>query len=508
MTVQQIYRSHEGAIHRDLRFRRNLYDGEMKVFHNLLELLYGLETSNNLLDAWRWQESGDDLFTVSSFYMRLLMREEGTFTHDFIWIPEAKRKAGEAIIKESVEPLLEDYRPPGITSLKFSKLSLGTVAPKIEGIRVQSLKKGQITMDIDFRWGGDPNIVLGVEAAVVASIPIQLKNLQVFTVIRVIFQLTEEIPCISAVVVALLSEPKPRIDYVLKAIGGSLTALPGLSDMIDDTVNTIVTDMLEWPHRIVVPIGGIPGDTSDLELKPQGKLIVTVVRANGLKNHEMIGKSDPYAVVHIRPLFKVKTKTIDNNLNPVWDQTFELIAEDKETQSLILEVFDKDIGQDERMGVAKLPLNELVADAAKEIELRLLPKLDMTQVKDKKDRGTITVKVLYHEFNKEEQLAALEAEKAILEERKKLKAEGVIGSTMDAVGSGVGMVGSGIGAGVGLVGSGFGAVGSGLSKAGKFMGRTFTGSSSSKKNGSSTPVNSVQENGGAKPLKTVLANTD
>lgn len=28
-----------------------------------------------------------------------------------------------------------------------------------------------------------------------------------------------------------------------------------------DTVNTIVTDMLEWPHRIVVPIGGIPVDT-------------------------------------------------------------------------------------------------------------------------------------------------------------------------------------------------------------------------------------------------------
>ena len=73
---------------------------------------------------------------------------------------------------------------------------------------------------------------------------LQLKNLQVFTVIRVIFQLTEEIPCISAVVVALLSEPKPRIDYVLKAFGGSLTTIPGLLDMIEDTVNTIVTDML------------------------------------------------------------------------------------------------------------------------------------------------------------------------------------------------------------------------------------------------------------------------
>lgn len=402
--------------------------------------------------------------------------------------------AATMVIRESVEPLLEEYRPPGITSLKFSKLSLGNVAPKIEGIRVQSLQKGQITMDIDFRWGGDPSIILAVQAALVASIPIQLKNLQVFTVVRVIFQLTDEIPCISAVVVALLAEPKPRIDYTLKAVGGSLTAIPGLSDMIDDTVNSIVTDMLQWPHRIVVPIGGIPVDISELELKPQGRLSVTIVKANGLKNMEMIGKSDPYAVVYIRPLFKVKTKTIDNNLNPVWNETFELIAEDKETQSVVLEVFDKDVAsQDSRLGITKIPLINLEAESPKEMELRLLPALDMMKIKDKKDRGTITVKVVYHQFNKEEQMAALEEEKRILEERKRLKEEGVIGSTMDAldgavgvVGSGVGMVGTGIGAGVGIVGSGVGAVGSGLSKAGKFIGRSITGNSSSgqKKSGS------------------------
>ena len=33
--------------------------------------------------------------------------------------------------------------------------------------------------------------------------------------------------------VSLQLQPKPRIDYVLKAVGGSLTAMPGLSDMID-----------------------------------------------------------------------------------------------------------------------------------------------------------------------------------------------------------------------------------------------------------------------------------
>ncbi|KAG5149440.1 hypothetical protein JHK82_016321 [Glycine max] len=76
----------------------------------------------------------------------------------------------------------------------------------------------------------------------------------------------------------------------------------------------------------------------ELELKPQGTLRAIVIKANDLKNMEMIGKSDPYAVLYIRPLFKVKTKVIDNNLNPVWNEVFDLIAEDKETQSLIVEV--------------------------------------------------------------------------------------------------------------------------------------------------------------------------
>jgi len=37
------------------------------------------------------------------------------------------------VIRDSVEPILDDYRPPGISSLKVSRLSLGTVPPKIEG---------------------------------------------------------------------------------------------------------------------------------------------------------------------------------------------------------------------------------------------------------------------------------------------------------------------------------------------------------------------------------------
>ncbi|XP_037477193.1 synaptotagmin-5-like isoform X2 [Triticum dicoccoides] len=382
-------------------------------------------------------------------------------------------QAATAVVKESVEPLLDDYRPPGIKSLKFNKFSLGNVSPKIEGIRIQNLQPGQIIMDIDFRWGGDPSIILAVDARV-ASLPIQ---------------------------------PEPKIQYTLKAVGGSLTAIPGLSDMIDDTVNSIVNDMLQWPHRLVVPLG-VNVDTSELELKPEGKLSVTVVKATSLKNKELIGKSDPYVTLYVRPMFKVKTKVIDDNLNPEWNETFELIVEDKETQSVIFEVYDEDnLQQDKRLGVAKLAVNNIVPQTPSEITLKLMQSVDSLKIKDYRDRGSLHLKVMYHPFTKEEQLEALESEKKAIEERKRLKEAGVIGSTMDALGGaaslvgsgvgfvgtgvagGVGLVGSGLGAGAGLVGSGIGAVGSGLGKAGKFMGRTVTGHlGMSRKSGSSSTV--------------------
>lgn len=41
----------------------------------------------------------------------------------------------------------------------------------------------------------------------------------------------------------------------------------------------------------------------------------------------------------------------------------------------------------------KLPLSSLEAEVTKEMELNLLSSLDTLKVKDKKDRGTITLKV-------------------------------------------------------------------------------------------------------------------
>ncbi|MFS8033298.1 putative calcium-dependent lipid-binding transcriptional regulator, plant [Helianthus anomalus] len=58
--------------------------------------------------------------------------------------------AATIIIRESVEPILEEYRPSGISSLKFSKLSLRNVAPKIEGILNNTSKLFNVIFSVYF----------------------------------------------------------------------------------------------------------------------------------------------------------------------------------------------------------------------------------------------------------------------------------------------------------------------------------------------------------------------
>lgn len=67
---------------------------------------------------------------------------------------------------------------------------------------------------------------------------------------------------------------------------------------------------------------------------PPGVLIVHVKSASNLKNLEMLGTSDPYCKVKVAGE-KLKTKTIENDLNPRWDETFRIpIYETPESEVL------------------------------------------------------------------------------------------------------------------------------------------------------------------------------
>ncbi|KAJ0644640.1 putative synaptotagmin-like mitochondrial-lipid-binding domain-containing protein [Helianthus annuus] len=51
-------------------------------------------------------------------------------------------EAASDLIRSSVEPILEQYKPMVLSSLKFSKLTLGTVAPQFTGLSNSSVRFG------------------------------------------------------------------------------------------------------------------------------------------------------------------------------------------------------------------------------------------------------------------------------------------------------------------------------------------------------------------------------
>lgn len=170
---------------------------------------------------------------------------------------------------------------------------------------------------------------------------------------------------------------------------------------------------------------------SDLELKPVGILEVKLVQAKGLTNKDIIGKSDPYAELYIRPLRDriKKSKTIvsyttyilllsrgktgcsilchffftiltnkscgvpqNNDLNPIWNEHYEFIVEDPLTQHLTVKIYDDEgVQSSELIGCAQVQLSELEPGKIKDVWLNLVKDLDIRR--DNKNRGQVRILV-------------------------------------------------------------------------------------------------------------------
>ena len=154
---------------------------------------------------------------------------------------------------------------------------------------------------------------------------------------------------------------------------------------------------------------------SDLELKPVGMLEVKLVQAKNLTNKDLVGKSDPFAKMFIRPLREKtqRSKTIvsspsdylfvlnlikndiiniyshqNNDLNPIWNEHFEFVVEDASTQHLVVRIYDDEgVQASELIGCAQIRLCELEPGKVKDVWLKLVKDLEI-QI-DNKNRGEV-----------------------------------------------------------------------------------------------------------------------
>lgn len=76
--------------------------------------------------------------------------------------------------------------------------------------------------------------------------------------------------------------------------------------------------------------------------RPVGILTVKVVRALKLKKKDFLGASDPYVKLKLTEdtLPKKKTTVKHKNLNPEWNEEFNLVVKDPQSQALELHVYD------------------------------------------------------------------------------------------------------------------------------------------------------------------------
>uniref|UniRef100_A0A4W6BZ30 Double C2-like domains, gamma n=1 Tax=Lates calcarifer TaxID=8187 RepID=A0A4W6BZ30_LATCA len=127
----------------------------------------------------------------------------------------------------------------------------------------------------------------------------------------------------------------------------------------------------------------------------------TIHKAKGLKAMDSNGLADPYVKLHLLPgaskANKLRTKTLKNTLNPVWNETLVyhgITAADMTTKTLRLCVCDMDrLGRNEFIGEVRVALKKLKEGESKRYNMGLER---IAQGRNRCCRGRILVSLCYN----------------------------------------------------------------------------------------------------------------
>jgi hypothetical protein len=92
---------------------------------------------------------------------------------------------------------------------------------------------------------------------------------------------------------------------------------------------------------------------------PSRTLNVELISAAGLKDTEMIGKSDPFVTFTIGKTHQKSKVAKDQPETPAWNETFEMPVFDTDTELLVVIKNDDTLGRDEEMGRVVIPLSSI-----------------------------------------------------------------------------------------------------------------------------------------------------
>jgi len=101
----------------------------------------------------------------------------------------------------------------------------------------------------------------------------------------------------------------------------------------------------------------------------KGKLLVNILKCEGLDDADYAGTTDPYAYITIGGCDPQQTEKQSNTLNPEWNQEFEFEIEKPLTHDIHIKVYDDDgFSRDDCIGHIDFPLYKLKEGKRKHLE--------------------------------------------------------------------------------------------------------------------------------------------
>ncbi|KAK8506626.1 hypothetical protein V6N11_024406 [Hibiscus sabdariffa] len=155
--------------------------------------------------------------------------------------------------KNIAKPIIFEQIPKyKIQSVEFETLTLGSLPPTFQGMKVYVADEKEIIMEPLLKWVGNPNIIIGVKDFGLKVI-VQVVDLQVFAISRITLKpLLSFFPCFANIYVSLMD--KPHVDFGLKLLGADVMTIPGLYKFVQELIKDQVANMYLWPKALQVPI--------------------------------------------------------------------------------------------------------------------------------------------------------------------------------------------------------------------------------------------------------------
>ncbi|KAK3007319.1 hypothetical protein RJ639_016735 [Escallonia herrerae] len=301
-------------------------------------------------------------------------------------------------VKTIAEPIIAEQIPKyKIESVEFQALTLGSLPPTFQGMKVYTTEEKELIMELSLKWAANPNITIAVKAF---GLRATVVDLQVFALPRITLKpLVPSFPCFAKILVSLME--KPHVDFGLKLLGADAMSIPGLYRFVQELIKDQVANMYLWPKTLEIPIM----DPAKAMKRPVGILSVKVLKAMKLKKKDLLGGADPYVKLKLTEdkLPAKKTTVKYGNLNPEWNEEFNVVVKDPQSQALEFNVYDwEQVGKHDKMGMNVMPLKDLTPDEPKVMTLDLLKNMDPNDAQNEKSRGQLVLEVMYKPFKDDE----------------------------------------------------------------------------------------------------------